>query len=198
MKQSTKRFASTISALLLAIAAFIVFFELIQPAYGTVETLRGDVASRDQLVLDQKKVIDAVKGLKGTYEQNADRREAIGYTLPLDADVAGALLQLSSLARANGLTPSSFSISVPALQAASIAAGTPTAVARDTLVKPVGTANIQLRLVGSYSDLKQFLENLETNIRIMDVKSFTLAPVGKSTQDFYSFDIAVATYYQGQ
>jgi hypothetical protein len=50
--------------------------------------------------------------------------------------------------------------------------------------------------VGSYSNFRNFLDKVETNIRIMDIKSVTVEELGKSNQDQYLFTVTVATYFQ--
>ena len=64
------------------------------------------------------------------------------------------------------------------------------------IVKPICTLNVQLQLSGTYEDFKLFLRGLETNIRIANLRSVSVVPVGDSSQNFYNFELSVATYYQ--
>ena len=66
------------------------------------------------------------------------------------------------------------------------------------LVKPVGVVNAQVRVTGPYASFKAFLANIETNIRVTDISSLVVTPIGQANQDFYGFDLTLATYYQSK
>jgi len=192
MKQSTKRLASSFLSLLFLIAAFFVFFNFVQPAYSSLERVRSDEFARRTFLERQQSAIEGVKKLIATYEGEGDLRELVSRVLPLHPDLAGALAQLNELALQNQLDPQSFSVSAPVMQPPA----RETAGQSAGLVKPYSFLNIQLLLVGSYSDFKAFLAQLETNERIFDAKRISLQPAGRPTQDLYAYTLPVTTYYQ--
>ena len=74
-------------------------------------------------------------------------------------------------------------------------------------MKPLGSFSFRLAASGSYENFKNFLSEIETNIRIFDVKTVALQPAGvaaqtgakaASSQDAFNYTITVATYYQTQ
>jgi Tfp pilus assembly protein PilO len=63
--------------------------------------------------------------------------------------------------------------------------------------------DITFKVVGSYSDFKNFLKQLETNIRIFNVKTLNISPViiagserSQVQSKNLSYDISITTYYQ--
>ncbi len=193
MKQSTKRLLSSLLSLLLILFAFGIFFILIKPTYSEAQKVRGKVLSREAFLNDQKEVIEQVKKLINEYKGDEGLQKVISLVLPVGADPAGALIQLNGLADNNNIATHSFSVTAPSLQAtaAEINESKGTAV-----LKPVGLLTFQLRFSGTYEDMRAFMKNLETNIRIFDIKNLNLQAAVRPNQNFYAYDITVATYYQ--
>jgi hypothetical protein len=194
MKQSTKRLLSAVGSIVLLGVALMAFVNYVRPAYDAVGQVRGEIASRQALLDREQSVVKKVQDLKSFYDTNTDLRDAIGLTLPLAPDAAGALQQLTGLIATNNLTPLGFSVSAPATPV--VAARSSTATASSTLVRPIGTLTVQVRANGTYEDFKRFLGNLETNIRLMDIKNLAVSEAGKPTLDLYVFDLTVDAYYQ--
>ncbi len=198
MRQSTKRLLSSALALIFIVAAFIIFFSLIKPVYEDAQRMKGEEMSRKLFVDNQKKVVEKIKKLINDYKGEEKIQEVASLVLPSNPDVAGALAQINNLAKVNNLNPQGFSITVPSLQniaPTQSSKGEQAGIAA-MISRPVGLLNIQTRLSGSYGDFKTFLKQLETNIRILDIKNLQMGQAGKPNQDVYSYDITVVTYYQ--
>ena len=196
MKQSTKRLVSSFFSLVLLAAAFMVFFAFVRPAYSDAQKIRAEELSREQFVDSQRAVVNQVKALKTTYEDDKELRDHISFVIPLTPDVGTALTQLNGLLLKNTLTPQSFSVAAGSHSQAPLDARSGSARRGPSIVKPYGAVQIQMRFIGSYENFREFLKNLENNIRLFDVKSVALQPGGKVTQDLYAFDMAVEAYYQ--
>ena len=65
-----------------------------------------------------------------------------------------------------------------------------------SLVRPLGTLRLSLRLVGSYPAFKDFIRGLETNIRAMDVVSMKVEQSGGRGSDSFAYALVADTYYQ--
>jgi Tfp pilus assembly protein PilO len=50
-------------------------------------------------------------------------------------------------------------------------------------------------MTGTYEDFRAFLSNLETNVRIFDLKAMSIQPIAKQT-NLFGFSLTVAAYYQ--
>lgn len=194
MKQSAKRMVSSVAALLFLVGAFVVFANYVEPAYVDISDVNARIIAQEGFYREQKAVLDNVKKATGSYDQGAGAREQISYVLPAKPDVASALLQIGGIAHNNGvgLRAVTATILPPAPQAKTADDSRKKIVTE----KPISTVMIRAELSGSYEDFKGFLRNLETNIRIFDVKSMTLQHVGKPNQNSYNYSVTVAAYYQ--
>lgn len=192
MKQSAKRLFSSFLALLFVVAAFIIFFNMVQPAYQDVADLKGKDASLDSLLGEQQHVVSEIQKLVGVYESSQTVRDVVSVALPMQPDQATALSHLSWIAQANGLSAQSFVISIPTqvLTEAARRQGT-------SLVQPVFPISFQMKMVGTYPDFKNFLSNLETNVRVFDVSALSIQPATGGKGNLFAYDLTAVAYYQG-
>lgn len=186
-----------IVALVLVAGAFMILVDLIVPAYEAAQKIKSDAMSRKDFVDRQSATIKQVQKLISTYAGQGQVQEEVSLRLPQSQDLAGALAQLNGLIQASRLAPQAFSISVTEAQNAPDTSQKAKKAPQDVLRKPIGTLTLQVKFIGLYDDLKSFLNRLETNIRIFDVRSLSIQPITKSNQDLYSFDMSILTYYQG-
>jgi len=211
MKQNQKRFSSLILAVLFLIAAMIIFFDLLQPAYGDLQMLKGKDLSEQNFIDNEQQLVTQVKGLIASYDGQASGQQSVALALPVGQNIAAALAQISGLASVNNIALKNISISSQAPQAqpaapataAGATGGIASAAAGGAIVKPLGTISFQVTADGSYEGFKNFIQGIENNIRIFDLKSVTIHsdPVsfGKvSNQDNFSYDLSISTYYQSQ
>jgi Tfp pilus assembly protein PilO len=212
MKQETKRLSSIIIAALIVVAALVVYFEFIVPAYANLETVKGQEESETTLYANETQIVSQVKSLLSTYQSDASSSQLVAMALPVGPDVSGALAQIYGIAANTGVTVQGTGISVQAVQAVTPQAVTvadatnsqiATAAATGSIIKPTGAVSFHVTGSGSYESFKKFLQGLETNIRIFDVTAISLQPAGTAatkTQtanaDMFTYTITVVTYYQ--
>lgn len=132
--------------------------------------------------------------------------------MPSGPNVAGALAQLYGIAADNGLVIQNIVISPPivqlqskgqVLQAQVDAVNSGSALTSSQIKKPMGTLSLQITASGSYENFKNFLSQLETNIRIFDVTGVSITPPlsgisgarGVSATSL-TYSVSVITYYQ--
>ncbi len=192
MKHATQRLLSFAIGIVLIIGALIFFFNLVEPAYRDAQDLKAQKISQDNFFANQQNTLKQVQAVVAAYQGNGNPQTLANLALPPIKDDADVLNQISVLASKYQLAVQSVTVTTPGAKSAR-AQARPNAAA---LVKPVGVLNVQLRVAGSYANFKSFLSSLESNIRIMDVVGLVVTPVGKSNQDYYTFDISVSAYYQ--
>lgn len=202
MKQSSKRLISVFLAFAFVVAAFILFFDLVQPTYSDMQALRSQQLGQEDYLKNQTLLVKQVQTILNTYQNEAQGAANVGLAMPSGQDIAGALTQIQGIAAASGVTIGSIAVTSPTIQVR-----TPGAAATSSLMKPLGSFTFKLAVTGSYESFKNFLSEIETNIRIFDVKDVTLAPTaagatagGKvaSPSDQFNYAVTVATYYQTQ
>ena len=176
-------------ALLMVAGAVFVFLELVRPEYVELEHLRGLLFSKKELVEAQEEIIAEVSAALSNYEGIENRQEVVSLALPLTADQGRIFYEVQKLAEMNTLSMQAFQASAASISPENKRSATFT-------VKPFQTLNFQIRLVGTYENFKKFLEAAETNVRILDIKSVSIEPIGRPNQDFYTFILSAATYYQ--
>jgi hypothetical protein len=208
MKQTTKRLSSTIIALLFIIAVFVIFFDLIEPEYATVQSLRGQEESEQVLLATEQNLVKQVQGIISTYQSQSSQVQEVGLAMPVGQDSSEAVAQVYGIAANSGLTIQNVAISAQSSAAsASPSAGTSGAGVVGqigTIVRPKGSLSLQITAVGNYVSLKTFLGGLETNIRVFDVTGIGINPVASingpstagTTQDLFTYTITAVAYYQ--
>ncbi len=189
-----------ILGLMFLVGALIVYFDFIQPVYGEAQELKAKQLSLEDFLNNQKVAIGKVQDLINAYQGQGEVRQAVSLALPEREDVVGALAQIYGLVQSSGLSLQSVSASEAG---SGNLRSSPGQLAQGTsFIKPIGISTFQLKLSGSYEDLKVFLARLETNMRVFDLRSLVIQPTitqtGKSLQISYAYDLTVATYNQSQ
>ncbi len=205
MKQETKRLSSIIIAALIIVAALMVYFEFIIPAYTSLQLVKGQEESETTLYANEQQVVSKVKSLLTTYQSDASSSQSVAMALPVGPGVSGALAQIYGIATNANVTIQGTQISTQAVQAVAAPATTVGAAATaGSIVKPTGTVSFQVTGSASYESFKSFLQELETNIRIFDVTAISLQPAAiaatktqTANADMFNYTITVVTYYQG-
>jgi len=200
MRASTKRILSAMLSLLFIFSAFVIVAMLIKPAYEETQKLKADALSRENALNNQKVLVDQFKKLLSQYDSQEKVQENLSLILPQNPAIGEALTQINGLLDLNNLNVLSFNINRPLLQSYSSSNINST---NAQVIKPLGTIDINFKVVGNYSDFKNFLNQLETNIRIFNIKTLNISPViivsgdkNQSQNKTLSYDISITTYYQ--
>jgi Tfp pilus assembly protein PilO len=184
MRVSTKRVLSIGIAVILFMAAFIIYIFLIRPEFESVNVKRAVVASKADLYENQDRTVSQVSKLIEEFKNIERLEENIGLAMPEGEETVQALRQIESMASQAAVTITSldFRVSLPRS-------------ADRPFVKKLGTLEISMNLSGEYANLKQFLHYVETSIRLADVTEFAFKPAGPhGTSDALS--LKVNMYYQ--
>lgn len=184
MKTSTKRILSIGLAALFFVGTLIVYASFIRPEMDTISQKRALTLSKDNLFNNQKTAVQGVQKLIAQFQSIVALQEQVSLAMPLGPNTTQALNQIEAVATISQARLNSLSVKTEALLPS-----------RQPLAKRLGTLNVNLGITGSYENIKVFLRGLETNVRVANVKSFVISPVG-STQDLYTITLSVEIYYQ--
>lgn len=198
-----------LAALFFVVGALLVFFELIQPAYTGLQAKKGRQVSSQGLLDQEQRVVDQAKKLLSQYDNVSQAQSNLGLAMPSGPNLASALAQIYGIAQNNGMAVQSIGIGLnapaarPKATAAAGDASGATQLTTSEIVKPVGTISFQVTAAGTYENLKNFLSQLETNLRVFDLTSLSLQsvpiPQAKGAPvvgDLFNYGITVVTYYQ--
>ena len=210
MKQSSKRLTSIFLALVLLVAAFIGFFDFIEPAYGNLQQIRGQLAADEQLLGNLGNAVKQAQSMVAASASQSSTPISLNAVLPSGEDMAGALAQVSGIAVNDNITVNALAFTAPTTQLTSRTATAASATGTlplSSVLRPVGNFSLHLTANGSYENFKQFLSDLESNVRIFDVQNISIQPVttsggisrGRSVPlDYFTYNVIMQTYYQLQ
>ena len=185
IRPSGKRAFSLLIGAGLLVVSLAVYAAYLKPVYAEVSTLRGTLIAKQNLFEEKKQAVDKVEALIKQYQGAGRLQDVIAMSLPASEEVSSVFNQLQAIAGVNGLTVQVFNVQPLA-----------TKPSNQSLVQPVGTLRLSLRLAGNYSAFKDFIKGLETNIRAMDVVSIKIESGGRG--DYFAYTVVADTYYQAQ
>jgi len=194
---------SVFIAFIFVVAAFICFFDLVQPVYSDVQVLRGKQLGEQKYLTSQTALVKQVQTTLNTYQNEAQGAANVNLAMPSGQDIAGALAQIQGIATNNNIDITGVTVTAPEIQVKR----TGTSSSSTSPLKPLGSFAFKLTGSGSYESVKNFLSEIETNVRIFDVETFSLQPMAvaaasgsktASSRDAFNYAITVDTYYQTQ
>ncbi len=194
MKSSTKRILSILFSAFFLITTLVVYGSLIQPEIESASKLQALIASKSELFNNQKAAVTQVTNLISQFQSAANLQQTVGLAVPIGPNITQVLNQWQAVAQASQVSLQSLNV-----QPGQVLADSKTPP--QTLVKPLNSVPTGVDALGSYGSLKQFLNSIETNARVMNVTGFdfkALTPpgAGASGNPLYSLQLNVAAFYQ--
>ena len=179
------RYSKIATIILIIVIVLFSYYFILEPKYQQVgiggsyniDTLETEFEKRTNYLNDLKQLQENIRKVN---QQDIAKLERI---LPKDEDIPGIFVELEALALKNNFLISSININE-----------VPEPIKSEVKDKsPIKKLNISLSLVnasgGSYSDLKEFLDGLEYNLRLFDVNSVYFTP------DSAYYSVSMSTYY---
>lgn len=189
MKSSIKRTISIALAVFLFIGTLVVYNSFVKPAYEKTEEKRLKLMLQQATEEQLKSALEQVKKLYTEYQDADILQETISLILPKEYDLPNVVAQITGLAKNNNLVIESLSSRQLAIKPSIDPA----------LIKGLGTLRFDIRLVGDYKSFKAFLEQLESNIRLINLFDLKMEQfAGAPGQNIFLYTITVDTYYQTQ
>lgn len=185
MKFLSQRLLFIVLALVFVFAALYVYSNFVKPEYQVISNLRGQLAGKaDSLARYQTSFLKLGDMLEG--QDITQLKESVSRILPISADDAYVSAQVVGFARLNNLSVVSLSNSIEPIQATN-----------SSVIKSLGVLETSVSLRGSYGDMRSFLQQLENNLLLMDVRSFS-AQAAKQQEDssLLEYALTIVSYYQ--
>lgn len=136
------------------------------------------VAKKDTVAADRDKI-------------NPGDLERLETFLPDSVSNVGLILDINALAASSGLSLASIDVAVADGGAKTSASGAlPT-----TMANPVGSINLSLSALGTFSAFQKFLNGIEGSARLLDVQDMT---VKGSDTGVYSYQVTLRLYWLRQ
>ena len=208
-----------ISSILFLTASVLVFFFLIDPLYGDVKDLRLNVSTYNSALSNSTDLQKTRDSIIDTYKQISEKdREKLNHLLPSTINNIELILEIEKIANLHGMPISDIrfdsTIGIRPNSGDSSAGGASTA-SRVTAESdpasylPYGIFPISFTIEGKYGVFLEFLQGLENNLRIVDVKSISFNVPDSSPTDpnidsknrkvidpsIYRYTLKVETYW---
>ena len=187
-----------------ALAALVIagglFFFYTKPAYDGVQSVRAEIGEYDA-ALDKAAELQKLKQtLLSRYNAfNTGDLDRLHKLLPDHVDNVRLILDLDSLASHYGL----------ALQNVDVSSSEAVAAKSQTAIGAIGAGNqkydsltLKFSTTGTYGNFVQFLADLESSLRIVDLASLSIASAGGESvrttggvEPLYTYTIALRTYW---
>ena len=190
----------TITILAIALVGWGLFLPSLNSVFESMATLKAEQAKLAEADAAKQKLSDLQK--KDVLSESNYQR--VTEAITLTEDLPGLLVQLEALASQNGLildrvalTPANEKKSKSVSQSASQEteqAGSPVSPSQGGLK----TSEVLVGLSGDFSSLRNFLEVVENNLRLMDVSSVSLSDTASvGGREFLpSYEVRMNVYHK--
>jgi len=170
----------------LVIAAIALFISLTSPAMDTLSKKQDDKKKIDAALVSAEKVKSLQNRLVA--QKNAispEKVERLNKLLPDEIDNVQLIIDVNNIALKYG----------PSMALRNIKVRTDDGTTNGKIgpnTKKYGTVILNFTVTGPYSALKQFLNDLETSLRLIDVTGLTFTAGEK---DSYEYNFEIKTYW---
>jgi Tfp pilus assembly protein PilO len=169
------RYYKSVLALMVIAIAVVGWFVVVGPLYGDYAAL--DVAAKHDEYETNKRVLDNFNNIKEEWESISEQdKQKLDYFLPTGKDIPGLVAMLDTMAKQSGFVATKISLSYSEEPLEDMPEVFPVLVSMSVEG-------------GSYSGLKQFIDKIENNLRILDIGSLSF----QSAKSIYVLNIY--TYY---
>lgn len=192
MRYLSKRFISVLLSFTFIAIALVVYINLIKPTYKSIKEDQARLEALTQKNDENTEVFNKLKAVLAELKKSSDLQNRISMTLPLDPNAADSMNQITAVAISNGLTVASIDIAdAPNIPTSGVKAGTV------SLVKSTGVLRNTIRATGSYTQVRDFLQGIESGVRLSSIKSLKIGKASAGTnQDSFSVTVDIETFYQ--
>jgi Tfp pilus assembly protein PilO len=186
MASSFKRFISILGSIAVLIAAVIVFTNFIRPEFEGATGVKQLRIKRDAAAATLSLAtaqVDAFANLAKQYEDSFQYKADLDKSLPAGDNIPEVLVQIQGLASADKIGLANITFQHPPMQSGAGA-----------LTSAYGVLRASLRGEGAYNDIKTFIQDIENNVRLMDIATMNISASGRT--NIYSLQLTINTYYE--
>jgi Tfp pilus assembly protein PilO len=171
MNHATKRFISLLGGLVIVLIAAFVYISLTMPLFTEIEDRRGELNAKISANEIQEKNINQIRKILESYQGSREVMDALSITLPDGPKAEEMLAQIQGLSLSTHVGLTSLNFSSPQGISGS----------GNSATRPLGSAVSSIKASGSYEDIRAFLQGLEQNIRIINIKDINITPDGATS-----------------
>ncbi|MEI8249247.1 MAG: hypothetical protein WCG07_02000 [Candidatus Taylorbacteria bacterium] len=190
-----------ITALILIVLAIGLYFTYTK---GEIDVVKSIQAQNDQYISALDNAAQLIKfrdKVRTDYNNlSQDDKDRIAKMIPSTVDNIRLVIELNNIALQHNIPIKNVKASVSgdskSKQSASTAFQSQSASLQNSISNPtVDTVDVSFSATASYADFTAFLQDLESNLRIMDVTHLTLSA---NNTDKYDYSVELKTYWLRQ
>ena len=166
---------------IIVVVILLAIGSLIMMVVYSGDDISAMVTKRQESLAGKQVELAKLTAMKTDYEQLEQSSQKILEVLPEDKNLPEIILQLEELAKKNNLTMTNINIA----EDKPVAENNQNAK-KVTIKKVILTTNLS---GGDYFTLKNYLMDIEKNVRLLDIQSLAYSPVNNS------YDLMLNTYY---
>jgi Tfp pilus assembly protein PilO len=167
------------------IIALAVFFMYVNPMWtGTIAQTNAAIAADDlniAAVHDYTKKQDDLISARDSIDPA--KLASLETFLPSSINNVGLILDLNALAARSGITISNIDVGVPSTQGS---------MQTDKSQNPIGSVDLTLSAVGTFSAMTGFLQGVEKSARLLDIRDLV---VNGSDTGVYDYQMTLKLYW---
>lgn len=191
-----------ITPLVLIGIAIATFFVITSPLYEEVSALNAKANSFDEALNNSKALENERDKLTAKYNSiSTENLDKIKKLLPDNIDNIRLILEIGQIASPYGMVLKNVKYqssddTTPGAPDQGVLASSGVPVA----TKDYGTWNLEFSTAGTYNDFINFLHDLESNLRIVDISSISFSSevgtkANPSLPDIYTYNFKIKTYW---
>lgn len=186
---------SRIFPILALMASVGIFFVYVSPTWSnSIASLKDSIAFDDQALAAAEQYTEQQNALASARNAiNPSDLSRVAVFLPDSVDNVGLILDMNALAARSGLALANIDVVSNAAQATggSVVSSTVGNIGIGT-TNPVGSVDLSLSAIGTYSALKSFLIGVERSARLLDVREISIK--GSET-GVYNYQMTLRLYW---
>jgi len=191
--------------ILAIIISFVLFFIVIDPLYKEVKQLRSDVMTYNialdnstELQTTRDSLIEVYKGVK------KEDKERLTHLLPNTISNIDLILEIEKIANLHGMPIGDINFDTKNLEGKNTTTTTGDVVVAESDPQdnlPYGIFPMEFTIEGRYNTFVEFLNDLEHNLRLVDIQSISFnvpdssVTGGSTDSSIYSYTLKVKTYW---
>lgn len=158
MKETTKQNIATLIITILIGSLFFIFINYFKPTLNTLKDTLAKIEITKQKIDLLNDYQNKFNELKETYHDNAEKINQIDLAIPNDSQTGQALAVLDAISKNTGVTPSTIFFATEENE-------------------NYGTLRINMTFVASYDSLKKWIQEIEKEIRLIDLNNIDISTV---------------------
>lgn len=168
----------------------LVFMFFALPTWNSTQSYILQVGQKEKELKTVQAEVAQQKKLAEKYELAKSKK--IDSILPVKLDRMAVITEQLALAEESGVAFKSLEITD---QANTKSSSKQTRTTSTDVEKYFKTASVKISIEGSYTNLKKYLNNIESSIHLMDVKTFSFPKAKDSENESLSANLVADLYY---